>query len=95
MGNELSSVKIPLWYWVLVILSILPVFLVPMYLSGIEAAEYELKKLFIWFYVPYIAVASILTLLCYKYDRKIMSWILLVIMIMTHVSMYALMFCDI
>ena len=95
MGNELRSVKIPLWYWVLVIFSILPEFLVPMYLYGIEAEEYELKKLFIWFYVPYVAVASILTLLCYKYDRKIMSWILLVIMIMTHVSMYALMFCDI
>ncbi len=94
MSKELSQEKIPIWYWLLTLLAILPLFLVPMYISDIEASEYEVKKLFLWFYVPYVIVASSLSLFCYKYDRKIMSWILYVLMILTHISIYMLIYCD-
>ncbi|MGM9800577.1 MAG: hypothetical protein ACI30M_07830 [Muribaculaceae bacterium] len=90
--DELRSEKIPYWFWLLLLLIVLPMFLVPKYVSDIEASEYEIKKFFIWLYVPYVVIGALLTALCYRYGRRVMAWILYVLMVLTHVAMYYLVY---
>lgn len=95
MSDNLCQEKVPVWFWIILILNTLPLLLVPTYLADIETTGYALKKPFIWFYIPYVIIGTALTALCYKYDRKVMAWILFVLMLLTHAAMYLLIFAPI
>lgn len=92
MSDNLRPEKIPVWFWIILILNLLPLFLVPAYLTDIETTGYALKKPFIWFYIPYVIIGTALTALCYKYGRKAMAWILFALMLLTHAAMYLLVY---
>ena len=95
MSDNLCQEKVPVWFWIILILNTLPLLLVPTYLADIETTGYALKKPFIWFYIPYVIIGTALTALCYKYDRKVIAWILFALMLLTHAAMYLLIFAPI
>ncbi len=94
MSDNLRPEKIPVWFWIILILNVLPLLLVPAYLADIETTGYALKKPFIWFYIPYVIIGTALTALCYKYGRKAMAWILFALMLLTHAAMYLLVYAP-
>ena len=94
MSDNLRPEKIPVWFWIILILNVLPLFLVPTYLADIETTGYALKKPFIWFYIPYVIIGTALTALCYRYGRKAMAWILFALMLLTHAAMYLLVYAP-
>lgn len=84
--------KCPLWVTIIIILCSLPVFGLPSLLAAAPAGG-ELKML-IWFYPAYVVVSAICAWLCYP-SRKAITWILLILMILSHVSIYMLVFSGI
>ena len=94
MSDNLRPEKIPVWFWIILIINVLPLFLVPAYLADIETTGYALKKPFIWFYIPYVIIGMALTALCYRYGRKAMAWILFALMLLTHAAMYLLVYAP-
>lgn len=87
--------SVPWWYITLVIVLLAPLALVPQYIADINATQMVVKKPFIWYYMAYVPVACLLTYLCRRYGRNMVSWILVAIVALTHVAMWVLVYCDI
>lgn len=77
--------RTPWWMGVIIVVVSLPVFALPYLLSQCAA---ELKT-FVWLYPLYVVVAAWLAWICYP-RRRLLTWILLIIMALTHVAMFTL-----
>lgn len=77
------------YFNILVVLAALPLFSTPLMLSQVESG-YEMKKYFIYFYPVYVVVAAFLAWQCYRMNRRVMAWILLILMILTDITMWQL-----
>lgn len=84
--NHYKSQKVPVYVIVLIIIAALPAVLTPVLLSLSANPLPELQKIFVWLLPFYLIVAAFLAWQCYKYERTIMSWILIVIMYLTDLA---------
>lgn len=82
--------RVPLWMLLLIIIAALPVVLFPAMLSASPEDDSGIVA-YLWLYPAYVAAAGILAWQCYG-RRSEMTWILLILMILTHVAMCFLVF---
>lgn len=83
------SRRVPVWMVCVIIIAALPVFSFPALLSASSASSVEGSKVYLWLYPAYVVAASLLAYQCYG-RRTEMSWIIIVLMLLTHVAMWAL-----
>lgn len=88
---ENRNQKVPIYIMVLIIIAAIPALFTPILLSMAQSPLPDLKKIFMWMFPFYIIVAAFLSWQCYKYERTIMSWILIVIMYLTDASIIMLL----
>lgn len=74
----------PLWAKILIIVSALPVFSYPWLLAN--AGNDSETRTFLWLYPIYVLVSAVCAWLCWP-DRREISWILIVLMLLTHAAM--------
>lgn len=80
--------RVPGWMLLIIIFVALPVIAIPILLSqSTEIVEGD--KLYMWFYPAYVLASAILAYQCYG-RRTEMTWILLVLMLLTHAAMWVL-----
>lgn len=77
--------KTPRWFLLVVIIAMLPLLAFP----GIVASAPDGMGMFVWFYPIYVLTSGWLAYNCYASRREI-SYILLSLMILSHVSMWML-----
>ena len=80
--------KKPWWLAVLIIALVLPVFSFPVLLSQVSASAEEAKVL-LWLYLFYVPGTGILAWISWP-ERKYITWMLLVLMLMSHLAMWTL-----
>lgn len=83
----INSEKTPFWFLVVIILVALPVFQMPWLLSACQPESFN--RTLVWIYPFYVLMAGYLAYICYP-KRQAMSWILLILMIMTHLAIWQL-----
>ncbi|MDE5858148.1 MAG: hypothetical protein K2H32_07310 [Muribaculaceae bacterium] len=89
--NHFKSQKVPVYVIVLIIIAALPAILTPLLLSLSTNPLPELQKIFVWLLPFYLIVAAFLSWQCYKYERTVMAWILIIIMYLTDLSIIYLL----
>ena len=77
----------PRWMICVILLVALPVFQFPMLLSSLPADSPN--RVFVWMYPFYVVVAAYLAYQCYP-QRRALAWILLVLMVLSHIAVYLL-----
>lgn len=83
----MSDKKVPRWMTALIVLCSLPVVTLP-YLLSLAPAEGEIKT-FVWLYPIYTLASAFLAYQCYA-RRSEITWILLILMILSHLAMISL-----
>lgn len=86
----------PAWMIAIIILAALPVTGLPTLLSAASAsgsAQADIVRTICYFYPFYVIVSAWLAYVCYP-TRRYMTWILLVLMVLTHVAMWMLVTGD-
>lgn len=78
--------KTPAWMTVLIVVLMLPVFSLPALLSAIPPDDSGMKTI-VWCYPFYVIFSGWLAWQCYPQRREV-SWILLVLMVMSHAAMW-------
>lgn len=78
----------PWWLLVIIIIAALPVFAFPTLLSLMNEVNSEIK-IITWFYLYYVIGTAYLAWICWP-ERKYMTWILLVLLLMSHVAIWCL-----
>lgn len=81
--------KIPLWVKLLIIISALPVVSLPMIINQCSAARYEEIKMFLMIYPLYVLASAVMAWISYRQRREV-SLILIVVMLLTHAAMWML-----
>lgn len=82
-----STPSTPKWMiWVIIAVS-LPVFQFPVLLSSMPADSPN--RTLVWIYPFYVLVAAYLAYQCYP-QRPALSWILLGLMVLSHIAIYLL-----
>lgn len=82
----------PRWFAAVVIVSLLPVFQLPVLLSA--ALPGSPARSWLWFYPIYAVVAAYLAWQCYP-QRRALAWILVALMWMSHAAMGAICFMPV
>lgn len=85
--NNIPSEPIPLWFKVIVLVCALPVLAFPFLLA--DAPEGGSARTLMFLYPAYVIGSAICALICYG-QRPEVSWILLVLMLLTHAAMWIL-----
>lgn len=83
----ITQQKTPLWVVIVIIIFVLPIFQFPALLSLCPPDSFE--RVLVWIYPFYIIVAGYLAFICWN-QRPWMTWILLILMAITHAAMWAL-----
>ena len=89
MSETPEKVKFPLWAKLLIIISALPVVSLPMIINPCSAARYEEIKLFLMIYPLYVLASAVMAWISYRQRREV-SLILIVVMLLTHAAMWML-----
>ena len=89
MNDQRRAPRMPWWMKLLIVLAMLPVVALPMMLGAARPEALDNKAL-IWIYPFYVVVAGVLPWNCYG-RRTEMTWILLVLMMLTHGAMYVML----
>ena len=87
----MSDKKVPIWLTILIVICSLPVVMLP-YLLSQASAEGGIKT-FLWIYPIYTIASAYLAYQSYA-NRREMTWILLIIMILTHLSIFLLVMSN-
>lgn len=77
----------PKWFLVLIILLMLPLFQMPYLISLCQPGA--TVRMFLWFYPAYALLSGYLAYICYP-GRRTIAWILLILLILSHLSIWAL-----
>ncbi len=85
--NNNNYTKAPLWLVIVTVIAMLPVLAFPMLLDG-PAGNQETKAL-LWLYPLYVLVSGVCAVICY-HQRPEVTWILLILMILSHAAMWIL-----
>ncbi len=89
MSETPEKIKFPLWAKLLIIISALPVVSLPMIINQCSAARYEEIKMFLMIYPLYVLASAVMAWISYRQRREV-SLILIVVMLLTHVAMWLL-----
>lgn len=89
--NQFKSQRVPVYVILLIVIAALPAVLTPLLLSLSANPLPELQKIFVWLLPFYLIVAAFLSWQCYKYERTVMAWILIIIMYLTDLSIIYLL----
>lgn len=89
MSEDIVKRKFPWWVKLLIILSTIPVLLLPVIIGKCSVMRYEEIKIFILMYPLYVVASAILAWICYR-QRPEMTAILIALMLLTHVAMWML-----
>ena len=81
--------KFPLWVKLLIIISALPVVMLPIIIGNCDAVRYEEIKMFIMIYPLYVLASAIMTWISYR-QRPEVAIILIVITLLSHIAMWML-----
>ena len=85
--EDIPSNPIPWWFWVITVVCVLPLGAYPLMLADAPAGS--AAHTFVLLYPAYVVVSAVCALICYG-RRPEISWILLVLMLMTHAAMWIL-----
>lgn len=80
--------KTPIWMTVIIIVAMLPVFLFPT-LLGMLPPDSEGVRAIVWCYPFYVIMSGFLAYVSYG-SRPEMSWILLILMVLSHAAVWML-----
>lgn len=89
MNDSVEKKKFPLWVKLVIVVSALPVMMLPIIVSDCSALQYEELKMFIMIYPLYVVASALMAWVCYR-QRPELSIILVVLMILTHIAMWML-----
>ncbi len=89
MSETPEKIKFPLWAKLLIIISALPVVSLPMIINQCSAARYEEIKMFLMIYPLYVLASAVMAWISYRQRREV-SLILIVVMLLTHAAMWML-----
>lgn len=89
MSNSNEKKKFPWWVKLLIIVSALPVMMLPAIIGKCGAMQYESAKMFFMFYPLYVIASTILAWISYR-QRPEISLILIIILWLTHIAMWML-----
>ena len=89
MNDSIVKKKFPLWVKLVIVLSALPVAVLPIIVTDCSASQYEEIRLFIMIYPLYVVASAVMAWVCYR-QRPEISIILVVLMILTHIAMWML-----
>ena len=81
--------KFPLWVKLLIIISALPVVMLPIIIGNCAAVRYEEAKLFIMIDPFYVLASAIMAWISYR-QRPEVAMILIVITLLSHIAMWML-----
>jgi len=84
--------RVPAWMYCTIIICMLPGLCYPWAVSLIQSQNPIVRGL-TWFYPAYVLLSGILAWQCYG-RRTIMSWIVLVLLLLSHAGLYALTFLS-
>ena len=82
-----SNTKAPLWLIIVTVIAMLPVLAFPVLLDS-PAGNEETKAL-LWLYPLSVLVSGVCAVICYR-QRPEVTWILLILMILSHAAMWIL-----
>lgn len=85
-----TPLKAPNWFGALCIVLALPLFQLPSLLSACPPEPAELRVI-LWIYPFYAVLAAYLAWLCYG-PRRVLAWILLCLLVMSHVAIRLMVF---
>lgn len=90
--SEKPAPRVPWWMWAVIIAAMLPGLVFPWTLSSLDDPSTMMKGL-TWLYPLYVLVSGFLAWQCYG-RRTVMSWIIIVLLLLTHLCFYYLTFAD-
>ena len=89
MSEDVAKRKFPWWVKLLIVISALPVLMLPVIIGKCDVTRYEEIKIFILMYPLYVVASAILAWISYR-QRPEMTVILIALMLLTHVAMWML-----
>ena len=89
--NNTPRLKTPAWVTVVIIICMLPVLAFPTLLSMTGADTPA--RLLVWFYPFYVIASGVCAWICWPQRRDVM-WILLALMVLSHLAMWMLVLND-
>jgi hypothetical protein len=90
LKHDEQRIVVPFWMKCVIILCMLPGLMFP-WLGPLLASDDVMIKSLTWFYPLYIVASGCIAWQCYG-RRTIMSWIILVLMLLSHLCFYYLAF---
>lgn len=78
----------PLWVTAVIIIAMLPIFQYPWLLSRLTDTDNTIRTL-LWAYPIYVVLSGALAWVSYS-TRPAVSWILIALMLLSHISMFLL-----
>ncbi len=80
--------KTPWWVTAIIILAMVPALVLP--LSASDMPDAGTPRYLLWFYPAYVIATGVCAYLTYP-SRSYLTWILLVLLLMSHAAMYLLL----
>lgn len=87
-----AAPRVPWWMWLVIILCALPGLSVPL-LSSLTASNIAMVRTLTLLYPLYVLLSAVLAWQCYG-RRSILTWIILVLLILSHACFYYLAFAT-
>lgn len=80
--------KTPWWVTAIIIVAMVPAFVLPLSASGLP--QEDTPRYLLWFYPAYVIASGVCAYLSYP-ERSYLTWILLVLLLMSHAAMALLL----
>lgn len=87
MTDSNNNNRPPLWVVIVTVIAMLPVLAFPVLLDS--PADDDETKALLWLYPLYVIVSGVCAVICYR-QRPEVTWILLILMILSHAAMWIL-----
>lgn len=84
------SPRVPWWMYVVIVLCMAPGLCFPWAISLASEGGPVVKAL-VWLYPAYVLLSGLLAWLCYG-RRTVLTWIVLILLVLSHAGMYTLTF---
>ena len=84
--------RVPWWFWVVLIGGMAPGVSFPWMAELIQSPN-EIVRGLTWLYPAYVIISGFLAWQCYG-RRTVMSWIVLILMLLSHACFYYLTFAE-
>jgi len=88
MSAQGSRRRVPGWVTAIIVVLVLPIFALPVLLNRCQSAD-DTRLTLLWLYPLYAVTAGVLAWMCW-HERPYMTWILLVLMVMSHAAAWML-----